>query len=371
MSPASAVACPSGSSGLRCLSRSAAGGAIARFALSWAALLFAASGGVLLFAVSGGVLLFADRGDAAERAPAVTAAVFSPDGKQAVVASQAGLEIRLWPSLEKSESLATRIGQAHDLAFSPAGDQLAAAGGRPGESGELEIFAWPSGESLSHVRLEDDLLHAVAWSADGSALAAGGAGATVLVLGPRGEIEGRLEGHSAAVWDVAFLPEGRLLSAAADGTLRLWKQSSPAPGGEKASWAAERTLAQHAGPVRSLAVRPGGNSPLEAASAAGDRTVRFWRPTFGRQLRFARLPSQPLSIDWSPAGDLLLAACADGRLRAIDPQTVAIVGESRAIEGWPYVVVAHADNQRALVAGEAGQVTAAGYRDLGEVREAP
>jgi glucose/arabinose dehydrogenase len=68
------------------------------------------------------------------------------------------------------------------------------------------------------------------------------------------------------VYAVAFSPDGHLLaSASEDKTVRLW---DPATGQH------ERTLAGHAGPVRSVAFSPDGRL---LASAGDDGTVRLWR----------------------------------------------------------------------------------------------
>jgi WD40 repeat protein len=300
---------------------------------------------------------------AARAAPPVTAASFAPRGDAVAVGSQLGIQVLSWPGLEEQGRFATRLTNVHDLAFSPTGDRLAAVGGRPGESGEIEIFSWPSGEPLVLERIADDLFYAVAWSNDASRLAVAGAESLVVEIDAEGGVLRRAAGHSGPVFDLAWSPDGAaLISGSRDNTLRTWKSSTLEPA---------RTLSQHAGAVHALAVRPLREGPPWVASSGADRTVRFWQPTIGRQVRFARLPSEALAIDWSPGGDLLLAACADGRLRAIDPATVEIVGDWPAIDGWAYVALAHPGGERALIAGEGGQIKIVDYRIRSVEREAP
>ena len=88
-----------------------------------------------------------------------------------VVGSQAGLEVRSWPDLAPSRTMATSMAQVHDLAFSPRGDVLAVAGGDPAEAGVVELFAWPSGDLIHRGEPHGDSVLAVAWRADSAALA--------------------------------------------------------------------------------------------------------------------------------------------------------------------------------------------------------
>jgi WD40 repeat protein len=91
------------------------------------------------------------------------------------------------------------------------------------------------------------------------------------------------------------------------------------------------------------------------ASAGEDRTVRFWQPTIGRLVRFARLQSAPLALAWSPDGQLLWAACRDGHVREIDPETAVVKRDRPAIDGVAYAL-APAPDGSILVGGSNGQL---------------
>ncbi|XP_053715871.1 phospholipase A-2-activating protein [Synchiropus splendidus] len=74
-----------------------------------------------------------------------------------------------------------------------------------------------------------------------------------------------LQGHSAAVWAVAILPEqGLMLSGSADKTIRLWKAGR-----------CERTFTGHEDCVRALAVI----SSSEFFSCSNDTSIRRWTVT--------------------------------------------------------------------------------------------
>jgi len=66
--------------------------------------------------------------------------------------------------------------------------------------------------------------------------------------------------------------------------------------------------------------------------------VRFWQPTIGRLVRFARLDRAPLAIAWTPDGKTLWAACRDGHVRAINPDDAAVIHVLPAIDGLAYSI---------------------------------
>ena len=68
------------------------------------------------------------------------------------------------------------------------------------------------------------------------------------------------------VWTVAALPDGRLASGGADGTVRIWHPDDPT--------VEPRVFTDHGDHVRSVAVLPDGR----LASGGNDGTVRIWHP---------------------------------------------------------------------------------------------
>lgn len=293
--------------------------------------------------------------------PPITALAFAPDGKAVVSGSQAGIEVRSWPDLKRVKSLKTHLAHVHDLAFSPDGSTLAAAGGSPGESGQVEWFAWPAGESRGHIGAHDDLVYRVAWIPSRVDVERGEerlvtASADHLVMlhsRQEGSKPVKLSGHSRTVLAAVFLPDGKtVVSAGVDQSLRVWDVSTGR---------LLRTLDNHTAAVNDLAVRQlpplpegeGATDPPLVASAAADRTVRLWQPTIGRLVRFARLPSAALDIEWTSDGRLV-ASCVDGRVRVLDPKTVKIVADLPALDGWAYSLALSPDNRSALVGGIGG-----------------
>lgn len=283
--------------------------------------------------------------DAAAPKVPITALAFSPDGNKVITGSQAGIEIRTWPELKIDRSLKTSLAHVHDLAFSPDGKTLAAAGGSPGEKGQVERFSWPEAESQSTISRHDDLVYRIAWQLDGEGFATASADQRVLLHSGDNAEPRSLAGHSRPVLAVAYLPDGQtIVSAGVDQSLRVWNA---------ADGRLLRTLDNHTAAVHDIAVRPGKfEGPPVVASAAADRTVRLWQPTRGRLMRFARLPSPPLAIAWTSDGGRLLASCVDGRVRVLDPDTLVISADLPALAGWAYSLAISPDDKFALVGGD-------------------
>jgi WD40 repeat protein len=73
-----------------------------------------------------------------------------------------------------------------------------------------------------------------------------------------------LSGHDASVWDVGFLPDGRVLTVSEDKTLRVWSlDASIAP----------LVLSGHEAPIMKVVVSPEGS---KAVSVSADTTARLW-----------------------------------------------------------------------------------------------
>ncbi len=281
----------------------------------------------------------------------------SPDGKSILAGSQAGVSIRDAVSGEPRGMIACDMDNVHDLQFSPHGVALAVAGGIPGETGVVEFFSWPDLNRLRHLEIHDDSIYSIDHSADGSrwAVASGDEVCSVYLRGEDKPVQ-RLTDHSRAVLAVRFLPDSRtLVTASRDQTLRVWNSDS----GQDI-----RTLHNHSGDVLALALKPSTGGPSTArelpmiASASADLTVRFWQPTIGRMVRFAKVPSQPLCLAWIGGGEQLVAGCRDGQARIIDPIRVVVTDTIDVSGGWLYDAAVDPHNDRRIVVGTTrGQTT--------------
>ena len=280
--------------------------------------------------------------------PPVVAVAFTPDGDSVVACSQSGLQVLSWPQLERQANIKVSAANLHDVAIAPSGDRLAVAGGNPSEEGTIELLSWPDGKSLQNLEGHDDSIMAVRWRGDSKLASASLDHSVVIWDTDNGTRVQSLRGHSRGVLSLCFLPAGQtLVTAGIDQSLRVWDVDS----GQL-----QRSLNLHTLPVHDLAVCPGEHALPLVASAGEDKTVRIWQPTIGRMVRFARLTSKPLDIEWLPDGSRVVAACADGHIRLIDPLTVSVTQDIAAIEGWAYSLSAHPTDGSLVVGGSEGQI---------------
>ena len=108
--------------------------------------------------------------------------------------------------------------------------------------------------------------------------------------------------------------------------------------------------------VHDLALRPGESGLPMIISAGDDRTVRFWQPTIGRMVKFARLEEAPLNTAWLNDGSKVVAVCTDGAVRFVDPDSVEVTSEIHALNGWAYSLAVHPTDGSVVVGGQNAQV---------------
>ncbi|MCE2402466.1 hypothetical protein J4G08_16480 [Candidatus Poribacteria bacterium] len=280
--------------------------------------------------------------------PPITSLAFSHDGKSVMACSQAGLHVYDWPTLNLQKMIKVQAKNVHDLAFSPSGDRLAVGGGNPAIEGIVEIFSWPEAKSLRVLKKHRDSVTAVAWR-DVSVLASASLDRRIILWDLHtGTPIQDLQGHSKGVSSLCFLNDkDMLVSTGIDQSVRVWDLTS----GELI-----RSMNNHTLPVHDLALRPGEARLPVIVSAGDDRTVRFWQPTIGRMVKFARFKVAPLDVAWLNDGSKVVASCADGRIRIIDPDLVEVTDEIPALNGWAYSLTVHPTDGSIVIGGANGQV---------------
>ena len=284
--------------------------------------------------------------------PPVTAIAFAPDGKSVVTGSQSGLAIYRWPELELTRSVDISLANIHDLAFTPNGKQLAVAGGDPAVNGRVQVVAWPSCETVGVIGDHKDCVMKIAWRGD-ETMATASLDREIVIWDTRrlgaslGAIR-RLSGHSRGVTALGFVGTGgNVLSGGLDNSLRVWD-------GDTGN--VVRAFNNHTGPIQELAIRPNVDGVPMVATISEDSTVRFWQPTIGRMVRFAKLDSVPLAMGWLRGESRLAIGCSDGHVRIVDPGTALVDVEIAVFADRVCSLAVHPTDDMIIVGSQQGRV---------------
>jgi len=154
----------------------------------------------------------------------------------------------------------------------------------------------------------DDQASAVAWAPDGSGVAIGTMAGGLRLWRPATETCITLPAHNAAVWELAFSPDGQwLASASADGTVQIHEPSAAA---------VVAVLDGHQSPVYGVAFSPDGR---HLATASKDRTVRLWKTgSWQERAVIEGHQGTVYSVQFAADGQTLLTASQDGTARIWD-----------------------------------------------------
>lgn len=242
---------------------------------------------------------------------AISALAFQNDGMAIALGRYQTVELINAQTGAPLVKLSGHANQVRAVAFSPDGKLLAAAGGNPGQFGEIKIWDVAARKELRAWRGHRDNIFALAFSPDGTKLATCSYDRMIKLwdVATGAEIK-NLKDHTDAVFSVAFSPDGkRLASASADRTVKIWDAMS----GQRIY-----TLSDALDAVNSIAFHPSGKL---LAGAGADRIIRLWElgESEGRQVKSLIAHEDVINqLAFSPNGKLLVSTGADKLLKFWD-----------------------------------------------------
>ncbi len=156
----------------------------------------------------------------------VASVSWSPDSQHVAFASGDDVVIREALTGLTVTTLSGNDGILNAVAWSPAGDLIAAAG----EAGLISVWRPSGSEARAAISAHQGVILGLTWSHDGSLLFSAGSDGTFRIFNAAAGTElSSLSGHMEAVNAVALLEDLFIISAGEDGTARVWGIPAAAP----------------------------------------------------------------------------------------------------------------------------------------------
>ncbi len=224
----------------------------------------------------------------------------TPDGRYLVLQDHRQ-NISVWDAFTKREiaMYPNPSGQRTlDIAISPDGKKMAGAT-------KQTLFVWRAtdGQVLQEIPIKRINVIGIDWHPEKNLIAISGQPATIFLVDLDYETAHRLPGHSDAVYEVRFRPDGNLLaSGGSGGQVRLWdisqyvKNRGTNISDPQRDLRMLKELQGHTSSIKDLAWSSNGRRLVTAGS---DETARIWDVTTGEQLLVFRHEAPVMGVAWN------------------------------------------------------------------------
>lgn len=197
-----------------------------------------------------------------------------------------------------------------DLEFLPDGRLVSV-------SGDGTAKLWNDSNLVGLVQLEGNDGQSVAVKPDGSQIVVGTGNGFLYFIDPSGfKVVSKLEAHAGSISDLIFTPDGVLISASKDSTIKIWRMEKRSP---------KFTLRGHFDGVLGLAISPDGK---RLASGGADRSVILWDVQNGQELAKHLIHFQWItSLLFDKKSNLLISGSFSDNIRYWDLSNGGLLGK--------------------------------------------
>jgi WD40 repeat protein len=269
----------------------------------------------------------------------VRGVAWSPDGSK-LASGSLDQTVRVWDAATGTQlmKLVGHTARVRSVSFTPDGRQILSEGREPAP----RLWDATTGAPVPLAVQHDDVI--LAHDLRGDWMATGSRGLTILIFRP-GEPAHALLGHLGSVRSVRFSADGgRLVSAAADNSARIWS----VPSGDRVI-----PLVGHRGYVEYADFDAKGT---RVVTGSDDATVRVWDATDGRPLAVLDGHTDMVyRARFSPDGKRVISAGFDGMVKIWNPDSGEIGFRVPAhAEGAARAIVVRDDGNEIATVGTDG-----------------